>query len=434
MANPCHGLAALAFAAAAWSFNFGPLDISETDDFHNNEGLHGLATQYYYANYSVCDVEHRLMPGLWDEVRQLFHYVDQVPALALALGMVLYNYKWFVPRSTGVAEMDVDAIVIAADMFNRSIAFSRCIHDAPLTPPEFLQRGCHPKLPYATMINIKLGEEFARRREVRRALDHFNRASEVFRAMQAAPFFAGRSWLSIYDVNFNSDHYPATTHMSGPVWLASGDQKTGFPLAEFLESNFRVIQEELDTILSTDGLFDQLHFANINAEGQDHAPADGWRGIEIGEVSEDEPWKNATCAVAPHTCALLRTRLEITQCSTPTIAMFIRLKPGGWTKPHYGAGNRLACHLGLRVPQGPMLMTGGHGLRWAEGRAQVFDDTFMHEARTDPSFTGDRIILHVLFCHPCDPSQHQVYHGTPYEPQRLACDARVEQLPSEVTI
>jgi len=83
-------------------------------------------------------------------------------------------------------------------------------------------------------------------------------------------------------------------------------------------------------------------------------------------------------------------------------AGFLRLRPGGRLKPHFGNSPRLSAHLALIVPPGEIHMSvGSETVSWVEGKVLVFDDTFIHSVThhgVDP-----RYVLNVWMCHPCDP-------------------------------
>ncbi|CAE8643525.1 unnamed protein product, partial [Polarella glacialis] len=84
-------------------------------------------------------------------------------------------------------------------------------------------------------------------------------------------------------------------------------------------------------------------------------------------------------------------------------AGFLRMAAGGRLKPHFGNAPRLSVHLGLIVPPGEIRMQVGYeSVRWEEGKAIVFDDTFVHQV----VHNGDepRYVMNVWMCHPCDPN------------------------------
>mmetsp|Transcript_69787 Transcript_69787/g.220288 ORF Transcript_69787/g.220288 Transcript_69787/m.220288 type:complete len:119 (+) Transcript_69787:2-358(+) len=84
-------------------------------------------------------------------------------------------------------------------------------------------------------------------------------------------------------------------------------------------------------------------------------------------------------------------------------AGFLRLRPGGRLKPHFGNSPRLSAHLALIVPPGEIHMSvGSQTVSWVEGKVLVFDDTFIHSVThrgLEP-----RYVLNVWMCHPCDPT------------------------------
>merc|ERR1740121_2783038 len=120
----------------------------------------------------------------------------------------------------------------------------------------------------------------------------------------------------------------------------------------------------------------------------------------------------------PTTCKLLRGRTEF-NCDHAG-AFINRMRPGAWIKPHMGNPPRLVAHLALDIPPEPIeLYVGNVSLRWVTGRAHVIDDTYVHSVRhygisaaplsRDTPAERERFILHMLICHPCEQSQHQLY-------------------------
>ena len=75
------------------------------------------------------------------------------------------------------------------------------------------------------------------------------------------------------------------------------------------------------------------------------------------------------------------------------------MAPGSHLKAHCGTTNRrLTLHLGVIVPEGPLMRVGNETRPWKEGKAVVFDDSFEHEVwhrGTEP-----RVVLYVSFWHP----------------------------------
>ena len=74
-------------------------------------------------------------------------------------------------------------------------------------------------------------------------------------------------------------------------------------------------------------------------------------------------------------------------------------------RPHWGPTNtQLKAHLGLIVPRQrggercTTLTVGGETREWKEGRAELFDDSFLHEVWNNCS--SERLILQAVFVHP----------------------------------
>ncbi|CAK0847751.1 unnamed protein product, partial [Prorocentrum cordatum] len=221
------------------------------------------------------------------------------------------------------------------------------------------------------------------------------------------PFFAGRGWRRPAEcsrdrppggrlcaspeprraTSFNEDHFPRLAR--GPLWAT-----VDVPLAGFLEAHFHDFLADLelggdDNFCAGESVlpwFAELHAANANAGShyQEFGPRDDdWQTVYL---LRGGAWSAAACRAAPRACALLRARPEVAGCPLGG-AGFLRLAPGGRVKPHFGAGPRLAAHLGLVVPEaGEIRLTvGGEQVAWQAGRALVFDDTFAHTCATTAS-------------------------------------------------
>ena len=78
----------------------------------------------------------------------------------------------------------------------------------------------------------------------------------------------------------------------------------------------------------------------------------------------------------------------------PGYVSFFNLRAGSRLKPHVGNTNaRLTVHLGVRIPpSGTVLRVGRENTTWRDGRAFVFDDSFVHSAANDHAHQ-DRFIL-----------------------------------------
>lgn len=89
-------------------------------------------------------------------------------------------------------------------------------------------------------------------------------------------------------------------------------------------------------------------------------------------------------------------------CHIPNFSpetLFSFIAPHGCIKPHRGVSNiRLVVHLPLLIPGPCSLNVGGIVHVWQGGRAVVFDDTFVHEARNDTS--SERAVLLLDIWHP----------------------------------
>lgn len=161
-----------------------------------------------------------------------------------------------------------------------------------------------------------------------------------------------------------------------------------FPWAAEVEAEWRLIRQELDTVLVRKGELPAFH--EISSE--------------VRSISSDSNWKTYfLCGYG------IKSQEAIRQCpqtwrilqKIPGLksAMFSIFEPGKHLPPHRGPYNGvLRFHLGLIVPDQPDKI----GIRiadqvrhWREGEALIFDDAYEHEAWNHSDSV--RVVLFVDF-------------------------------------
>lgn len=149
-----------------------------------------------------------------------------------------------------------------------------------------------------------------------------------------------------------------------------------FPWTQKLESNWRLIREELDEILRYKEALP--NFQDISEDQTDITTDDQWKTYFLygfGHKGE------ANCARCPET-----TRL-IEQVPGMKTAFFSILDPGKKIPPHRGPYKGvMRYHLGLKVPDPKeqcWIRVGDEVRHWEEGESLLFDDTQEHEVHND---------------------------------------------------
>eukprot|EP00930_Biecheleria_cincta_P104891 TRINITY_DN97367_c0_g1_i1.p1 TRINITY_DN97367_c0_g1~~TRINITY_DN97367_c0_g1_i1.p1 ORF type:complete len:324 (+),score=50.54 TRINITY_DN97367_c0_g1_i1:131-973(+) len=257
----------------------------------------------------------------------------------------------------------------------------------------FLKGVCHERWLFLIMLCAEVGSEMAARRtDLAGAARLLAQADALFLELREYPFFSFRKWQSVYDINANSHVFPEGVPQR-PIWPNSA-----VPLALWLEEHFSVFRQELDLIINN-SMFDTLYFSGQVSMTQFSGRRESWAPLNLIHNGELAP--NA-CQVAQQSCELLRSRPEIARCGAKDVgAAFARLEPGMGIKPHlWNAPPRLGVHLGLHTPPGASMAVGSHEVVWEEGKAVVFDDTYIHSVKH--SGTEVRYLLIAWFCHPCD--------------------------------
>ncbi len=168
--------------------------------------------------------------------------------------------------------------------------------------------------------------------------------------------------------------------------------REAFPWIEALERRTSEIRAELEPLLSDPAAFRPY------IEDGDGVPTDrehsllndqAWTACYLWRDGKRvEPWASR----CPRTVeALSGIDLETVPGRAP-FALFSKLTPGAWIRPHTGYLNtRLVVHLPLIVPEGCRFRVGNSEIEWKEGQALAFDDTIEHEARNDGA--GTRVVL-----------------------------------------
>ncbi|CAJ1340999.1 unnamed protein product [Effrenium voratum] len=386
---------ALAVAGASEPLVIGGIEFSREDDIENMEKLSNILGQAFYAmilapgDASALQQWQALSSDIWS----LAQYAVQVPALALPVAMSLYNYFWW--EGPQNQEPNAMAGYQASELMYLAVRHARC-HDPALEGMEFYIQQCHLRWRYLLMLAGETGRHLALGRNLLAGSQLLSRTREYFREAKQLPHIELLKGLSSHEVNFNMDYYPAATLRHGPVW----DPQV-LPVASFLEENYPVIRGELESILRAGSTFASLDERTRNAETQFGPRGDDWLTAYL--FRKGEPIQEV-CKHAPGTCQLLQQRPEIAKCKTSgSGAGFLRMRPGGRLKPHFGNAPRLSVHLGLIVPDGEIVMSVGNSqVRWEEGKAIVFDDTFIHQVVHDGE--EPRYVMNLWMCHPCDPS------------------------------
>lgn len=166
-----------------------------------------------------------------------------------------------------------------------------------------------------------------------------------------------------------------------------------FPELEILQRNWQVIRDEALALRTVGGI---KASARLDDVGFNSFFRSGWKRFYLKWYDDAHPSAAVLC---PRTTALLRGIKSV------KAAMFAELPPGSHLVRHRDpfAGS-LRYHLGLATPDDPRcyIEVDGQRYHWQDGKAVVFDETFIHYAANDTD--RDRIIL---FCDVVRPMKYR---------------------------
>jgi len=204
---------------------------------------------------------------------------------------------------------------------------------------------------------------------------------------------------------------PYTHPMMRPLFFSPGPRaQMRYDTADFdwvprLESAYPVIKEELLRALETKRGFQPYVPAEKQGEerwlvknengvvfANDHDAPSMWNVMYLymgGPVSENQ-------ALCPKTVEILES---IPRFNRRTPSVFSALHPGAHIEQHQGPRNGvLRVHLPLVTPPGCYLNVGSELFEWQDGKVEIWDDSFTHQAWNRSEST--RIILHFDIYHP----------------------------------
>jgi aspartyl/asparaginyl beta-hydroxylase (cupin superfamily) len=162
------------------------------------------------------------------------------------------------------------------------------------------------------------------------------------------------------------------------------------PWSKALESNWRVIRDELLALLPRVHDFPDTMALQHSFKPQDAQAGDIWKAFILYDYGRKS---QKSCERCPRTTAIIE--------SIPSIvtALFSILGPRTHLPRHRGPYNGLLrYHLGLMVPKSGtcQIQVGPNFAKWAEGESMVFDDSFPHEVWNDTDELRAVLFLDVI--------------------------------------
>ncbi|CAK0853143.1 unnamed protein product, partial [Prorocentrum cordatum] len=285
----------------------------------------------------------------------------------------------------------------ALALHERAVEHAGC-HKAEGHPDDagFMARQCPWRWRCLLMVSAELGHHLAvGLRDLPRAAGALRRTSRLLASVGALPFFRHHDTASPLRLNQNRDFFPAASHW--PVW----SRPSWPPFACFLEEHHATFRSALEELLAADPAGEVFRAVGLQQGDRLAREPEDWSRVDLVNSGGMTDW----CGLTPwlrRSCELLATRSEInSRCETYLAgAALARLLPGAELRPHFDTNPRLAAHLGLRTPPGAHMVVADEVVVWEEGRAVVFDDTYVHRVQHDGA--EPRYLLVAWMCHPCD--------------------------------
>lgn len=162
-----------------------------------------------------------------------------------------------------------------------------------------------------------------------------------------------------------------------------------YPWLDSFESEFPAIRAELDAVTA------RLAEAKKIEETRPDFDHHGWREYRLWRY-EDAAWLGTGGAgddgTAANRAECPRTTAALARLPRFGNAAFSKVEPGGHIELHHSDFNaKVICQLALIVPEGVWIEVEGERRGWTEGKAFVFDDTFMHEVKNEGK--SPRVVL-----------------------------------------
>lgn len=155
-----------------------------------------------------------------------------------------------------------------------------------------------------------------------------------------------------------------------------------YPWCQTLEAAWEVIRDEY-LALSASPEVSGVPYIDANAGALDDSwkpliGSDNWTSLHLYRNDEQN---RLLIALTPQTGALLKQVPLLKTSNQPREVLFSVLKGGQHIPPHYGLANTdMTVHLPLITSNQAGIKVAGVEHQWQEGKAFLFDDSFLHES------------------------------------------------------
>ncbi|MFT7472656.1 MAG: aspartate beta-hydroxylase [Kiritimatiellia bacterium] len=196
-------------------------------------------------------------------------------------------------------------------------------------------------------------------------------------------------WCATHDQEFQFKNVQQRPHLfyvpdleASPVFDSSL-----YPWCHAIEAAFEEIREEYYQLAMNPGIVGEPYIdANASALGESWKPLIGSKNWTSHQLYKNDHADRILIEQLPTTCALLEQVPLLKTHGQPREVLFSVLLGKQQIPPHYGLANTdMTVHLPLIASSKAGMNVAGQEYLWQEGKAFLFDDSFLHESWNNSS-------------------------------------------------
>ena len=196
-------------------------------------------------------------------------------------------------------------------------------------------------------------------------------------------------WCATHDSEFQFKNAQQQPHLfyvpdleASPIFNSSH-----YHWCQALEAAFEEIREEYYQLATNPGNVGEPYIgANASALGESWKSLIGSKNWTSHHIYKNDQADRLLIQQLPTTCALLEQAPLLKTHGQPREVLFSVLMGKQHIPPHYGLANTdMTVHLPLVTSSKAGMIVAGEKYLWQEGKAFLFDDSFLHESWNDDS-------------------------------------------------